>query len=212
MTAGGFRVDVGHVSDVFDSGDVVSWGPIGMGYTSFLDQAANFDSFTKSGFGAGSRSNNTIKARYQGGNFTGSISYQMKTAGAANNNDSIQAGIGYNFGAHRIGAMYGQMNGATKVKQWALGANGSFGDFTYAVLVGDNDTQNKTSFGASGSYAVSAATSLKAFVSTGGTSGNKTSYGIGANHSLGGGVSLGAGVGKNSAGNTQGDLGVNFSF
>ncbi len=208
VTAGGLRVDVGNVSDVFDSGDVINWGGYGVGYTGFLDQAAAFGGFDKNGFGASANRSQVIKARYTMGDFTGAVSYKLEdtaTAGDA----GWQIGVGYNFGAHSVGAMYGDedLSGG----QWAIGANGAFGDFSYAVLVGDNDTNNDVSYGLSGSYAISAATSLSAFYSDGG---NVTdgAYGIGVSHSLGGGVTLGAGFGSNTSGNSVADAGVTFNF
>ncbi len=210
VSTGGFRLDVGHVSDVFDSGDVVTWGGYGVGYTGFLDQAANFSGFQKRGFGNGAPDTQTIKALYSVSDFTVNASYSLNDTTIAGADENWQIGAGYNFGAHRIGAMYGDDKVAGS--QWAIGADGSFGDFSYAVLVGDNDVVNDTMYGLSGSYAVSAAGSVTGFVSGGGGAAADTSYGIGYSHSLGGGVSLAAGVGSNSSGNTQADAGVTFSF
>ena len=204
ISTGGLRVDVGHVSDVFDSGDVINWGGYGVGYTGFLDQAANFSNFEKRGFGNGARQVQTIKALYTVSDFTVSASYTLNDTSIAGSDEAWQIGAGYSFGAHRIGAMYGDNADSNPLagKQWAIGANGSFGDFAYAVLVGDNDTTDDTMYGLSGSYAVSAAGSISAFVSGGGGSGVDTSYGIGYSHSLGGGVSLAAGVGSGTDGKT----------
>jgi outer membrane protein OmpU len=226
VSTGGFRVDVGHVSDVFDSGDVINWGGYGVGYTGFFDQANNFSGFRKSGFGNTSRDNatasdgQTIKALYSVSDFTVVASYQLNDTGVVGSDESWQIGAGYSFGAHRIGAMYGDSADAAvndkgsslAGKQWAIGADGSFGDFSYAVLVGDNDATDDTMYGLSGAYAVSAAGSISAFVSGGGGAGVDTSYGIGYSHSLGGGVSLAAGVGSGTDGKTKADAGVTFSF
>ncbi|MFY0659169.1 MAG: porin [Shimia sp.] len=210
VSTGGLRVDVGHVSDVFDSGDVVSWGGNGVGYTGFLDQAANFTGFDKKGFGNGAAASQTIKALYTISDFTVNASYTLNDTTIAGADESWQIGAGYNFGAHRVGAMYGDDKASGK--QWAIGADGSFGDFSYAALVGDNDTVNKTMYGLSGAYAVSAAGSITGYVSGGGLAANDTSYGIGYSHSLGGGVSLATGVAKAPGGNTIADAGVTFSF
>ncbi len=77
VSTGGFRLDAGHVSDVFDSGDVVTWGGHGVGYTGFLDQAANFSGFAKVGFGAGAADAQTIKGKYSISDFTVSASYTL---------------------------------------------------------------------------------------------------------------------------------------
>ncbi len=215
VSTGGFRIDAGHVSDVFDSGDVVTWGGYGVGYTGFLDQAANFEGFQKRGFDNGTPDSQTIKALYSINDFTVNASYTLNDTTIAGDDENWQIGAGYSFGAHRIGAMYGDDKVAGS--QWAIGADGSFGDFSYAVLIGDNDVENETMYGISGSYAVSAAGAITAFVSGGGNAatgskGDDTSYGIGYSHSLGGGVSLAAGVGSNANGLTQADAGVTFSF
>jgi outer membrane protein OmpU len=229
ISTGGLRVDVGHVSDVFDSGDVVSWGGNGVGYTGFFDQANNFGGFQKVGFGSGARDSDgtgtdtdsegqTIKALYTISDFTVNASFTLNDTSRAGSDESWQIGAGYNFGAHRIGAMYGDNADAHQKagSQWAIGADGSFGDFSYTALVGDNDTNSDAGgdvmVGLSGAYAVSAAGTVTGFVSTGGAAANDTSYGIGYAHSLGGGVSLAAGIGSGTDGKTKADAGVTFSF
>jgi outer membrane protein OmpU len=209
VSTGGLRVDVGSVSDVFDSGDVMSWGGTGVGYRGFIDQASNANGFDKAGFGGADRDANTVKLRYTAGDFTGAASYteDNATTGFA---DYVQVGVGYSFGNFNVGAMYG--DGGAADSQWAVGAGGSFGDLSVSAIVGDNDNATTTDifWGLSGSYAISAATSVQAAVSGGGTSADE-SYGIGLSHSLGGGVTLAGGVGS-VKGATQADLGVTFSF
>ncbi|WP_435139679.1 porin [Pseudopelagicola sp. nBUS_19] len=208
VTSGGFRVDVGNASDVFDSGDIMSWGGTGVGYTGFLDQAANFSGFDKGGFGAGAKASQTVKLRYTASGFTGSASYNLVSAGVS----YWQIGAAYSFGDHKVGAMYGDRDQGASNAQWAVGAGGSFGDISYSAIVADSDTQNGTAYAVSGSYSVSSATSLQAFIASGGVAANDTSYGIGAKHSLGGGVTLGAGIGSSAAGATMADAGVVFNF
>ena len=210
VTSGGFRMDVGNASDVFDSGDIMSWGGTGVGYTGFLDQAANFSGENKNGFGAGANGREVVKLRYTASGFTGAASYApgTNTGGSA----YWQIGAAYSFGDHKIGAMYGDTNTGAANAQWAVGAGGSFGDISYSVIAADNDVQNGVAYAASGSYSVSSATSLQAFIATGGAAANDTSYGIGAKHSLGGGVTLGTGIGSDAAGNMQADAGVVFNF
>ncbi|MBO9397994.1 porin [Shimia sp. R9_1] len=213
VSTGGIRVDVGSVSDVFDSGDVLNWSGFEIGYTAISGQTSNFSGFDRNGFaGSGDDDNQTIKLRYTAGDFTGSASYSMETGsnGAGAGDAYWQIGGGYNFGAHNVGVMFGDSDADNQ--QWAIGVDGSFGDFGYSVLVADNDNMDDVAFGASGSYTISAATSVNAHISTGGNDANDTAYGVGVSHSLGGGVSLGAGVASNASGNTVGDLGVVFNF
>lgn len=222
VSTGGLRVDVGSVSDVLDSGDHFSWGGTGVGFTGFIEQNSNKQGFVANGFsGAGNEDANTVKVLYSASNFAVSASFTEAndltgtTGSVADAGENFQVGASYSFGNHKIGATYGSISGvggAADSDQWVLGAGGSFGDFAYNAIVADNDNQDDLLFGASGSYAISAATTLVAAVSTGGATANDTSFGVGVNHSLGGGVTLAAGVGSNSAGNTAADVGVKFSF
>ncbi|MCP4208949.1 MAG: porin [Shimia sp.] len=219
VSTGGLRVDVGSVSDVLDSGDHFSWGGTGVGFTGFIEQNSNKQGFVANGFsGAGNEDANTVKVLYTASNFAVSASFTEAndlTGTADDAGENFMVGASYSFGNHKIGATYGSISGvggAADSDQWVLGAGGSFGDFAYNAIVADNDGQDDLLFGASGSYAISAATTLVAAVSTGGATANDTSFGVGVNHSLGGGVTLAAGVGSNSAGNTAADVGVKFSF
>lgn len=218
VSTGGLRIDVGNVSDVFDSGDVISWGAGCIGYSCQADQSHNFEGFRKEGFGNTASEDQTVKARYSAGDFTVAASYTLNDTSIAGADESWQIGAGYSFGAHRIGAMYGD-NADANAKagsQWAIGADGSFGDLSYGVQVGDNDVTSDAGgdimVGASLSYAVSAVGTLTGFVSTGGAATNDTAYGVGYSHSLGGGVSLGAGVASAKTGKIVADAGVSFSF
>ena len=76
ISSGGFRLDVGNVSDVLDSGDVVNFFGDGVGLTSFLEYNAAFDGFDAvGGFSAGNPDKTTIKLRYTAGDLTVSASY-----------------------------------------------------------------------------------------------------------------------------------------
>jgi outer membrane protein OmpU len=225
VSTGGLRVDVGSVSDVLDSGDHFSYYGTGVGFTSFIEQNSNASGFVANGFGgAGNEDANTVKVLYTASNFAVSASFtdandlSAATTGTAVTDpkgENFQLGASYSFGNHKVGVAYGSIsgvNGAADSDQWVIGAGGSFGDFSYNAIVGDNDGQDDMLFGASGSYAISAATSLVAVVSSGGAAANDTSFGVGVNHSLGGGVTLAAGVGSDAGGNTEADVGVKFSF
>lgn len=226
VSTGGLRVDVGSVSDVLDSGDHFSYYGTGVGFTSFIEQNMNGSGFVANGFGgAGNEDANTVKVLYTASNFAVSASFTDandltpaaagSTAVTTPKGENFQLGASYSFGNHKVGVAYGSIsgvNGASDSDQWVIGAGGSFGDFSYNAIVGDNDNQDDVLFGVSGSYAISAATTLVAAVSTGGAAANDTSFGVGVNHSLGGGVTLGAGVGSDAGGNTEADIGVKFSF
>ncbi|WP_299553518.1 porin [uncultured Tateyamaria sp.] len=132
VSTGGFRLDVGHVSDVLDSGDVVDYYGYGVGLTSSIEQSSGFG-LPASGFGTGSDDiAPTVKLRYTVGDFTvsasitddarvggvpadaadnGTLDAQLVAAGAAQGDDiereEYQIGFGYNFGNYSVGVAFG---------------------------------------------------------------------------------------------------------
>lgn len=225
VTSGGFRLDVGHVSDVIDSGDVVDYYGYGVGLTSFAEQSSGF-ALPASGFGTSgddSRVDPTIKIRYVYGDFTVAASYTddsttafvtdgVTLATVENDAEEWQVGVGYNFGDYSVGAAYGNRNGIVDNDFWAVTFGGEIGAFGFSLLVADSDIQDDTSYGASVKYDIGAATELRAVYSDNGFDAADETYAVGVRHSLGGGVTLAGGVGQNIAGNTVGDLGVIFNF
>lgn len=228
VTAGGFRLDVGHVSDVIDSGDVVDYYGYGVGLTSFLEQSSAF-TLPVGGFGTSgddSRIDPTIKIRYIYGDFTVAASYtddstENFVTGA--DSEEWQVGVGYNFGNYSVGAAYGNRDDdmGNDNDFWAISFGGEIGAFGFSLLAADSDFQDDTAFGASVKYDIGAATEIRAVVNDNGMDDftlagvdvdQDTAYGIGFRHSLGGGVTLAGGIGSNVLGNTVGDLGVIFNF
>ncbi len=230
VSSGGFRLDVGNVSDVIDSGDVVNYYGYGVGFTAFLEHNATVSGIPAGGFGAGDQEATTIKLKYEMGDFTVSASYSNNedataaalgiVAGApavvpASTNDieEYQIGVGYNFGDYSAGLAYGsEDNAGTDNDFWVATFGGTVGAVDFSIIIADSDSQDDVSYGASLDYDVSAATSIRFVVADGGNDANDTAVGIGFRHSLGGGVTLAGGVGQNAGGNTVADLGVSFSF
>ena len=235
VTSGGFRLDVGHVSDVLDSGDVLDYYGYGIGLTSFLDQSSNF-SLPASGFGTSADFATiapTVKLRYNMGDFSFAVSYtddsetisitepNSATGGGielavGGGNAEWQIGAGYSFGNYSVGAVYGSVETAAGTGPsndfWALNFAGDVGQFGFSVLVGDSDNQAGTSYGFSVKYDIGAATDIRfAYSESGNNGANTDGYGIGFRHGLGGGVTLAGGVGDNG-GNTTADIGVIFNF
>lgn len=224
VTSGGFRLDVGHVSDVLDSGDVVDYYGYGVGLTSFAEQSSAF-LLPASGFGTSAddtRIDPTIKIRYIYGDFTAAASYtDDSTQFAGFDSEEWQVGIGYNFGDYSVGGVYGNTDVGDDNDFWAVTFGGEIGAFGFSLLVADSDFQDDTSYGASVKYDVGAATELRAVYSDNGMDNftlagvdvkQDATYAVGVRHSLGGGVTLAGGVGQNVFGNTVGDLGVIFNF
>ncbi|MEO9516730.1 MAG: porin [Paracoccaceae bacterium] len=230
VSSGGFRLDVGNVSDVIDSGDVVNYYGFGIGFTAFLEHNGTVSGIPAGGFGSGNPSETTIKVRYEVGDFTVSASYSNNEdvidgapAGFTNDLDEYQIGVGYNFGDYSVGLAYGNEDGsffdddaAAVVARdndfWVATFDGSIGAVDFSIIVADSDLQDDVSYGGSLNYEISAATAIQFVVASGGNDADDTIYGIGASHSLGGGVTLGGGIGQNASGNTVADLGVSFSF
>ena len=214
----GLRVDVGNVSDAFDSGDVVDLYGYGVGLTSFIEQNATSQGITNSGFSAGGKDYTTVKVRYSVNDFTVAASYSKNevfstTAGTQNDHSNYQIGAAYNFGDYNVGAAYGsEDNNGTDNDYWAASFGGSVGAASFSLLVTDADDADDLTFGGSMNYAISSATDLRVAFSDGGASTNETAFGVGFRHSLGGGVSLRGGVGRNASDNNVADLGVALSF
>ena len=211
VTAGGFRLDVGHVSDVLDSGDAVKFTGFGVGLTSFVETNKSAVGFDKNGFGAGDIDRQTVKARYKANDFTFAASYTEENDDTSDPS-YIQFGLGYDFGAIQVGAVYGSRDTTPGHDYWVANLRGSAGQLAYTVVVGDSDSQDELNYGLSFAYDVSSATQIRAVFADGGVDGDDPAYGLGFRHNLGGGVSLQGGVGQLTDGFTRADLGVRFDF
>lgn len=240
VSSGGLRVDVGHVSDVVDSGDVVNYYGYGVGLTSFAEQSSGHG-LPASGFGVGGDDalvSPTVKVRYAMNDFTVSASFSQDSTSDPRvaGSEEIQIGFGYNFGNYSAGILFGNREtnalaaiaavaatpgdagqaafaavAATDVDFWAASFSGDLGAFGFSVLLTDTDAVGRDlGVGVSAKYDISAATQLRAVYSDGGTAADDT-YGIGVRHDLGGGVTLAGGIGE-VAGATTADLGVQFNF
>ena len=231
VSTGGFRLDVGHVSDVIDSGDVVNYYGFGVGLTSFAEQSSAFNGIPASGFGSDGDETEvlpTVKLRYTVGDFTVAASItdgtsaQDTTAGTATEREEYQIGFGYNFGNYSVGLAFGNeettdLTATTSTTTldndfWALSFDGELGAFAFSILIGDSDTNDETMYGFSVKYDVSDATEIRFAFSDSGLDAEDEVVAIGFRHGLGGGVSLRGGIGQNTSGNTVADLGVIFNF
>ncbi|CUH79338.1 Porin [Tritonibacter multivorans] len=223
VSTGGLRVDVGHISDTLDSGDVVDYYGKGVGLTSFLEYNAAFGGFDANGFGSDNVARQKVKVKYSVGSLTLSASYAGENKDDPGDADDFvadsyfQIGAGYSFGDNSVGIVYGSRDNDADESYIAASFNGSVGDFSYGVLVGDNSSDVDAddfdvAYGLYGAYSVSSATDITAVFSGGGADGDDDAYGLGFKHGLGGGVSLRGGVGQNTSGNTVADLGVRFDF
>ncbi|WP_415919233.1 porin [Tateyamaria sp. SN6-1] len=236
VSTGGFRLDVGNVSDVIDSGDVVNFYGYGVGLTSFAEQSSGYNlgsvpgtANVVSGFGVSGDDTEvlpTVKLRYTAGDFTVSASVTdgttAQTATTATEFEEYMIGVGYNFGNYSVGAAIGSAEAtavtattSTSVDNdfWAISFDGEIGAFAFSILVADDDTAGTdTRYGFSVKYDISDATEIRFAFSDTGVDANDEVVAIGFRHGLGGGVSLRGGIGQNTAGNTVADLGVIFNF
>ena len=233
MTTGGLRMDVGHVSDVIDSGDVVNFYGYGVGLTSFAEQSSGFglgavpaNDNVVNGFGTSADDSEilpTVKVRYIAGDLTLAASItngtSAQTATTATTLEEYQVGVGYSFGNYSVGVAFGNQEqnatGAASVDNdfWAASFDGEIGAFAFSVLVADDDTAGRdTRYGFSVKYDVGAATEIRFAFADDGIDANDETVAIGFRHALGGGVSLQGGIGQNTGGNTVADVGVIFNF
>ncbi|MCG7625519.1 porin [Epibacterium sp. Ofav1-8] len=169
VSYGGLRVDVGNVSDVFDSGDQVDFYGYGIGLTALIEHnSVWYDTAADiGGFGAGDADATTIKARYNVGDFSASLSYTETRAQAASTfsivdtadidgdgdttdsvtvtnddavaaNEEFQIGLGYTLAnGMTIAAAYGDDDNAGDY--YILNVAGSAGALGYSVILGDGD-------------------------------------------------------------------------
>ncbi|APX12972.1 porin [Tateyamaria omphalii] len=233
VSTGGFRLDVGSVSDVIDSGDVVDYYGYGVGLTSFAEQSSAFNNVPASGFGVEDDDSEiapTVKLRYTAGDFTVAASITDDSAAtdtAANTvtkREEYQLGFGYNFGNYSAGVAFGNedtevldgttgaVNSSVDNDFWVISFGGEIGAFAFSILVGDSDINDETMYGLSAKYDIGAATEIRFAFSDSGLDNEDEVVAIGFRHSLGGGVSLRGGVGQNTSGDTVADLGVIFNF
>ncbi|MEP1355589.1 MAG: porin [Tateyamaria sp.] len=127
VTSGGFRLDVGHVSDVLDSGDVLNYYGYGVGLTSFVEQSSAWG-LPASGFGTSADDASidpTVKLRYTMGDFTASASY---TDGAKR----VRGGEDDGTGAGTLTPSY-----ITEAEEWQIGIGYNFGNYTVGLAGGN---------------------------------------------------------------------------
>ncbi len=224
VTAEGFRLDVGNVSDVLDSGDVVDYYGYGIGLTYFLEASSGFV-LPASGFGTSSddsMKDPTVKLRWNYEAFTVSASYtddttqRNTTATLANlgTSEEYQIGLGWSGDVFNVGAMMGQNENAdgSDNDYWAASIGWTGELFSVSALVADSDNQADTSYGISGKFDLGESTEIRAVFNDTGIDGADEQYGVGFRHGLGGGVTIAGGVGRNALKDTVADLGVQFNF
>ena len=140
VTSGAWRLDVGHVSDVLDSGDVLDYYGYGVGLTSFAEQSSGW-ALPASGFGVSGDDDRiapTIKIRYDAGalTFSASITDDSETTvddldltttpgtygTTATSGEEWQVGVGYNFGNYTVGLVGGSKDTDSTVISGDVGA------------------------------------------------------------------------------------------
>ncbi|WP_147109531.1 porin [Tateyamaria sp. syn59] len=221
VSTGAWRLDVGHVSDVVDSGDVLDFFGYEIGVEDFIGNSTGAAGIPASGFGTSGDDDTiapTVKLRYTAGDLTASISYTddvVATNNAAGGNE-FQIGVGYNFGNYSIGAAYGSSEDGVAPGSdndfYVIGFGGELGAFAFNALVYDSDVQDDVGFSLTAKYDIGAATDIRFVYADGGIDTQEEAYGIGFRHNLGGGVVLRGGIGQTTADLTQADLGVRFDF
>lgn len=235
VSAGGFRVRVGNISGVHDSGEVVNFfgfepgliGQVGHSNT-FGGGPINAFSSSSAGGAEGAGGENGVNVKYETGPLTVMASYsedrdENDGVGTTGDYEAFEIGAsyevsGWTFGVGYGSADFGDDNGDTDIDTefWTLTATGSIGSADVAFFIGDSDDDftedDDVAYGVSGSFPIGASTDIVAAYAGGGADDLDDAFGIGFDHSLGGGVNLKGMVGRNAADNTVADLGVIFNF
>lgn len=228
VTAGGFDLSVGDVTDAYDASNVVYNSEIGICGCGgeVITRAVESSS---AGHG-----NNAILATYTMGGFIGRLGYQQTNGNGAGSGE-VSIGGEYKIGSLDIvgGYLTGKASGSgSEVENpggTALGAGVKYhggwlgGDYTLGnshigLLAGTNaadGVQTQTILTLYGTTSFGP-TTVTAFASTANkevdSDTTKASYGIGATYDLGSGAALIGHVRRDRTKNTLADLGVTFKF
>lgn len=156
VSSGGFRLDVGHVSDVIDSGDVVDYYGYGVGLTSFAEQSSGFG-LPVGGFGTGDEDvAPTIKLRYTAGDFTVSASItddaEISSTSLSVVTDTEVADAVADGGdplASAGGTVLAAGDSlsstvAESAEEWQIGFGYNFGNYSVGVAFGNEDKTTVT--------------------------------------------------------------------
>lgn len=227
-STGGFRVDVGNVSDVIDSGDTVVYFK-DYGLRGAVGQQ-NAHALPLTGFSGNAADTTTLKVLYEVGSLALAASYSDDKAGDGDagqtaDRENWQVGIGYTFGDFNAGVAVGSETsnviGGVDNDFWAVSFGGDIGAISFNLLVTDADSYDTVVNGVAGdiavggylAYELSAATTIYASFSDGGPATNTdTAFGLGVKQDLGGDVSIRGAVAQGTTGLTTADLGVWFEF
>ena len=192
VSTGGFRLDVGNVSNVIDSGDVVNYFGYGVGLTSSIEQSNGFGN-TAVGFGTSETFNTvapTIKLRYNVGDFTVSVSY---TDDAATTATAFETAATLATGTPPVA---GSLTGAGTTagggnSSYQLGASYSFGNYAVGAVIGSNETAGGTGpdndewiIGFTGEFGALAVSAIVGDSDAQGLAGNSTSFGLSAKYDI----------------------------
>ena len=214
ISSGGLRVRFGNISGVFDDGGTIR--PFfDNGLEGTIGMVSSFG-FPGPAFGNGF-DNNGILVNYDVGDFSVAASYvdESQNLGGA---EDMQLGFGYAFNGFNFGALIGSTDiGPVSNDYWLLSLDGSFGDFGFAAVVGENDNNgsDEVAYGFGVDYDISAATNISFVYSGGGVAdlpGADDAISLGFLHDLGSGTTVRGFIGQNFAGSTIADFGVRFNF
>jgi len=233
LSASGLTVAVGNIYGAIDSAPGYYSGSVGLTGLSYTNTPTNrgigTDAHSYSSGGAGSN-NQGVEVIYDGGPFGVHVSHinpgQPTGAGVGNNpvapfagsdSSSTQIVLSYTWMDYTFvgGYQHGETTANNEI-DWYLAAGGNIGPANVWLKIADNGADDMW-YNLSGSFDVSAATSVQAYVTydENDTAApawqDETSYGIGFVHSLGGGASLRGGV-ESAYDDVKADFGVRFNF
>lgn len=206
ISANGFRLEAGNIDGAVARRVGLyngNFGAGGFGYTGFFGAVpathAGFTEFSSNGVGP-----NAIRVDADFGAF--GVSLSGETAAGGRNE------LGLSYSASGISAGLGVRDLAVGTST-ALSAQWTGGGFTVG-LVGTNNPNGVAGTNARlyGAYTMGANTFSLALSSVGSPAPTQNAVAVGYSHNLGGGAILRAALGRDTAGNTRAEVGMNLSF
>lgn len=207
VSAGGLTVGVGNILGAIDSAPVIVGGQFGLSgvsWANYITDITGADTYDSTGVGRSG-----VEVIYSMGDFGAHVSHS--SLGVI---DRTAIHLSYKVSGFTFAVGYQDSNIVTDT-EYFLTANGTVGAFgVHAGFAQEHDGSNTAAI--AGSYAISAATKVGAFIAydedfKGVPGRDEMAYGLEVEHSLGGGATILGAVSTNH-GSTVADLGVQFNF
>ena len=218
--SGAFKLEVGNISDAIDLMSTIYNSEVGLLASSAGDPSISFIGYASGPYAAANTNAVGVGAIYEMGSVILRASYltpdqtgvTAKTPAAGNAETAVS--VDYHAGNLSLGAGYVSNGAYTTNNDYIVSAEYALGSYNIGAIYQDGDT-----FGAVGDKALITlygnttfgATTVNAYVASGGPAGSSTGVGLGVGYDIGGATLLGS-IQRTLAKNTVADFGVKFSF